>query len=763
MMMWNRRVGAGLLLGLCVFLSACGGGSNGSAAPDEPTALPAAVQITSGASVEAETSVQFTSDMADPPAGLSFHWDFGDGTSSDEASPSHRFNAPGEYEVALTLTNEAGESRSASQTVSVRRLAVVKGLQCRDGSSGWCWQNPLPTGNLIQDLQFVDAQTGWAVGEAGQILKTVDGGTTWTAQVSNVDAALTTVRFASPTVGWAVGLSGTVLRTEDGGQTWARQTGSGYNGYGESVGLEVIDEQQAIVMPYYYGARYTVDGGQTWMNASLQPDQVTGDGTLWSLDSGSLRKAAHLGSEESVASFDEVFQGRYVERFSMGDKSHGILVLEDFNAGKTQFLRTVDGGAGWQAVAASGLPRSITYLKQFGANVGWAVAEGRLYRSLDGGASWLPVALPSDVYQYEMYYVTAANARTVWFAHDGGNYVTVDGGATWAMFRVDAERDSFVSNELHSSPAGWWLSYGDRVYRSTDGGVSWTRTLGGSPEESEAQLTSVWFFDSHRGVATGTGGWLMQTEDGGQHWLRQTLTGQHDYTHSRLQFDSTALGWMSGSWGVGKSTDAGATWMVPVTDARMQSVSDFHFADARNGWAVAQNTHVFRSSDGGDSWTWLSSLPDVRAIRFLDEQVGFAAGAGGRVYRTVDGGVTWTERPAGHGYSYPERIFFSDAATGWIVGSDGSVLVSHDSGSTWSDLPVPARVSFHDVRFTDPLHGWIVGDEGVVMSTTDGGTSWSVDASGTTRWLYGVFFLDQYTGWIVGDHNSIIATATGGH
>jgi photosystem II stability/assembly factor-like uncharacterized protein len=75
---------------------------------------------------------------------------------------------------------------------------------------------------------------------------------------------------------------------------------------------------------------------------------------------------------------------------------------------------------------------------------------------------------------------------------------------------------------------------------------------------------------------------------------------------------------------------------------------------------------------------------------------------------------------------------------------------------------VPARVSFHDVRFTDPMHGWIVGDEGVVMSTTEGGTRWSVDPSGTNRWLYGVFFLDQYTGWIVGNHNSVIVTATGG-
>lgn len=63
----------------------------------------------------------------------------------------------------------------------------------RDG--GWYWQNPLPHGNPIADVEFVDADFGWAVGgwnirtnywwwdpSSGQILHTRDGGHTWSVQ-----------------------------------------------------------------------------------------------------------------------------------------------------------------------------------------------------------------------------------------------------------------------------------------------------------------------------------------------------------------------------------------------------------------------------------------------------------------------------------------------------------------------------------------------------------------------------------------------------
>lgn len=75
------------------------------------------------------------------------------------------------------------------------------------------------------DIQFVDADNGWAVGGFGAILRTRDGGRTWTAQESGVAAGLGAVRFRSASEGYAFGADRLLLRTADGGSTWEALVG----------------------------------------------------------------------------------------------------------------------------------------------------------------------------------------------------------------------------------------------------------------------------------------------------------------------------------------------------------------------------------------------------------------------------------------------------------------------------------------------------------------------------------------------------------
>src|SRR5207249_1294373 len=88
---------------------------------------------------------------------------------------------------------------------------------------GWVWQNPLPQGNDLMGVAFVNATTGWTVGDAGTILTTTNAGSTWTFQTSGTRENLNDVAFASATRGWAVGTGGAVLSTTDAGATWTSQ------------------------------------------------------------------------------------------------------------------------------------------------------------------------------------------------------------------------------------------------------------------------------------------------------------------------------------------------------------------------------------------------------------------------------------------------------------------------------------------------------------------------------------------------------------
>ena len=75
----------------------------------------------------------------------------------------------------------------------------------------------------------MDANNGWVVGWYGTILRTTDGGITWTPQTSGISTYLLSVCFTDINNGTAVGQGGTIIRTTDGGTNWFSQSGGTTN------------------------------------------------------------------------------------------------------------------------------------------------------------------------------------------------------------------------------------------------------------------------------------------------------------------------------------------------------------------------------------------------------------------------------------------------------------------------------------------------------------------------------------------------------
>jgi len=86
-----------------------------------------------------------------------------------------------------------------------------------DGGKTWEPQRSGVHDHPLREVQFVDAQKGWIVGEGGIILHTEDGGETWVKQTTNTSNPLFDLQFLSAEEGWAVGDWGTALYTKNGG------------------------------------------------------------------------------------------------------------------------------------------------------------------------------------------------------------------------------------------------------------------------------------------------------------------------------------------------------------------------------------------------------------------------------------------------------------------------------------------------------------------------------------------------------------------
>jgi photosystem II stability/assembly factor-like uncharacterized protein len=86
-------------------------------------------------------------------------------------------------------------------------------------NGGQSWTDKSFVTGVLRAVHFGDANTGYAVGESGIVLKTTDGGQTWAKKIFPTNDNLYACWFISPTVGF-VGTAGKIYKTIDGGTNW---------------------------------------------------------------------------------------------------------------------------------------------------------------------------------------------------------------------------------------------------------------------------------------------------------------------------------------------------------------------------------------------------------------------------------------------------------------------------------------------------------------------------------------------------------------
>lgn len=91
------------------------------------------------------------------------------------------------------------------------------------GLAQWriAFSSTYPSGTTFQSIYFVNENVGWAVGSDGIILKTTNGGNSWTQQVSNTTSTLYFIQALDENNLFACGGNRNFLKSTDGGNTWS--------------------------------------------------------------------------------------------------------------------------------------------------------------------------------------------------------------------------------------------------------------------------------------------------------------------------------------------------------------------------------------------------------------------------------------------------------------------------------------------------------------------------------------------------------------
>jgi beta propeller repeat protein len=268
-------------------------------------------------------------------------------------------------------------------------------------------------------VDFVDSNTGWAVGSGGTILKTKNGGATWAAQSSGAPAAdLSGVDFVSSMTGWAVGFdrpanSAVILKTTNGGTTWVGQ--AHYNPI-SAWPNDVLAVSASTVFGFGGGDGsklprqnlfWTDNGGATWASHASAPASTNLFGVSKMVAQGSGNYAWAVGWPDAVLKTTDMgatwtpvsHPGNGLNRL-MGAAvmtGNSAIVVGDAAADTVspgQILRTIDGGTNWTQPT----PPTTQQLRGADAMLGnvWVVGEGgTIYHSGDYGANWGSQANPA--------------------------------------------------------------------------------------------------------------------------------------------------------------------------------------------------------------------------------------------------------------------------------------------------------------------------------------------------------------------------------
>lgn len=349
-------------------------------------------------------------------------------------------------------------------------------------------------------------------------------------------------------------------------------------------------------------------------------------------------------------------------------------------------------------------------------------ADGGVFHSGDGGASWTPQlddfgglsigALAHHPSDPDILLAGTGEANASGDSYDGiGLLLTTDGGASWAVTGLAASQrigriawDPVDPDVIHVAVCGGLFSKGpDRgMYRSTDGGATWTQTLFVSDSTSAIDVAVDPVNPSNVYAAF---------------WERL-----------RAPDNRSVAGPTSGIW---KSTDGGDSWSLLTNGLPSGSLV------GRIGLAVAPSSPqtvyaiyadtpgyfagVYKTTNDGASWTRIDDGNDMVGSGGVFASFGWYFGnirvdptnantvwaVGYEIYRSTDGGVNWSVRSGGNHVDHHDLWIDPSNPSRLYEGNDGGFYTSTNSGSGWTkrntlpitqfyaitvDPQVPARI-----------------------------------------------------------------------
>lgn len=548
--------------------------------------------------------------------------------------------------------------------------------------------------------------------------------------------------FVSPTHMFVCGDQNILLESTDAGRTWITRM---YSGWGSDpfYAVHFADPLHGYLTGNGSDAWGTSDGGSTWFQMTSAPG-----GSMYHLDF-ITPMIGFIGGNSSLA-FTSNGGVTWVTKsiypscpviFGMDFRDAQVGLVGGILAGTSEegIFKTTDTGTSWVQKFSSSA-NDVIWMNNSNAI---ATISTSIYLSTDAGETWTEIAggITTGILDLER-----TGSTTVVGVSPGGDiWRSTDGGFSWSWV-LDGLGDlpTSWSVSFHDSLHGLVVGQGGLIFSSTDGGVTWAMLNNGMG----VQIYDLQMYSNNFGIAACNNGYVLRTTNGGNHWDVQKLevTGQifgRDESLRGVSIVDTGFAVVAGPGGtVFRTMNGGITWQsigYPLLPNDFW-IEDVKFVDRTTGWLVGLDQDlghektIYKTTDGGSTWVQaISAGGYMYSVDFTDTQHGMVTTAGGSYVRTTDGGATWVQQVYPPYFTQPNgvRVRFIDQNNGWVVGWDGFVARTMDDGNSWTIVNIgTTQDHLFNVSVVSPSEVWAVGREnlsfdGLVYHTTNAGVTWS--------------------------------------
>jgi photosystem II stability/assembly factor-like uncharacterized protein len=458
------------------------------------------------------------------------------------------------------------------------------------------------------------------------VFRSLDGGASWQPRNAGMPQYFSVKALAidpvHPNVLYAGAAAGGILRSTDRGASWA------FAGLASrSVNALVIDPRAPAVV--YAGTDRgvfrTTDRGLTWT-------RLTRCATSALVIAGRSRRAVYAAGCGGIARSSDQGATWTIPGKELDGTDVNSIVVDPFEPGTLYagastssgpgsalggVFKSTDRAATWEASSRGLVDLSIDALAvdpNTPTNL-YAVVRGvkKVFKSTNGGIEWSPLDLQPNGQGISALAIDPAEPSTVYAAASPILEKTIDAGASWtalpAPFILLLAVDPRAPATLYGEGAG-------DFYRSADGGSSWTTV--GSVEDA---------------------------------FFYYQLAMDPSSTPSTL-YAAGSVGLKPPQAKLVKSTDRGATWTAIEQDLPGTGVWSVGIDPAAPSTLyVGTDSGVYKSTDGGGSWTLLSRGPAdwVPALVVPAPCTIYAESMGKGVLVSDDGGASWASVNRGLG------------------------------------------------------------------------------------------------------------------